>query len=207
MKQEEVNENSRALLRQQMLTSRSELTLEQVASMSSQIVSRLDQLAPLRHARCIMGFASIKNEIDLAFWMGKEMAQGKTLLLPRVEKSGQLAAVEFKGWEHTAAGSFGIREPLGPPFDPQLIDVVLVPGLVFDAQGYRLGYGKGYYDRFLPRLRKEAFCCGLCYDFQMVDDVLPHPADVPVDWILTERSELAKTRQGDGSYAWIWIQA
>lgn len=193
MKQEEVNQDRRALLRQQMLTRRSELTLEQVASMSSLIVSRLNQLESLCNARCIMGFASIKNEIDLTFWMEKEVAQGKNLLLPRVEKSGQLVAVEFKGWEHTAVSSFGIREPLGEPFDPQLIDVVLVPGLVFDAQGYRLGYGKGYYDRFLPRLRKDAFCCGLCYDFQVVDDVLPHPADVPVDWILTERSELAIT--------------
>lgn len=169
---------------------RAGLTPEQVKAASRKIASRLDELEPLRHARSIMGFASIKNEIDLAFWVEKEIACGKNLFLPRVEKNGSMEAVQFRGWEQTVAGPFGIREPIGGPFDPQLIDVVLVPGLVFDAQGYRLGYGKGYYDRFLLRLRKDAFCCGLCYDFQVVDDVGPHPGDIPVHLILTERTQI-----------------
>jgi len=191
MSHKETNENKKAEFRQQMLSSRNKLEPEQVQTMSQRIATRLDQFEPLKYARYVMGFASIKNEVDLTAWMEREISQGRSLLLPRVESSGQLEAVEFRGWEQTAAGPFGIQEPLGHPVDPQLIDVVLVPGLVFDAQGYRLGYGKGYYDRFLPRLRKEAFCCGVCYDFQVVDDVFPHSADIPVDWILTERSELA----------------
>lgn len=190
MNQEEQNKNKRAELRQQMQMKRSNLTPDQVEVMSQQIVSRLDQLEPLRQARYIMGFASIKNEIKLSSWLEEKISNGYVILLPRVESNGQLEAVEFKGWEQTKAGPFGIKEPTGDPFDPHLIDVVLVPGLVFDARGYRLGYGKGYYDRFLPRLRPEAFCCGLCYDFQVVDDVYPHQSDVPVHWIVTEKAEL-----------------
>ncbi len=178
-------------MRKHMISIRAELTPEQVKAASRQIAARLDELKPVQQARFIMGFASIRNEIDLAFWMEKGMARGKTLLLPRVEKNGQLEAVEFRGWEQTIAGPFGIREPVGEPFDPQMIDVVLVPGLVFDVQGYRLGYGKGYYDRFLPRLRQNAFCCGLCYEFQVVDNAYPHARDIPVHYILTEKSEIA----------------
>lgn len=174
-----------------MLVTRNNLSSEQVTAMSRLIASRLDQLEPLRQARSIMAFASIKNEVDLREWIDREVAAGRTLLLPRVEANGQLAAVEFTGWDHTVSGPFGIGEPVGEAHDPQTIDVVLVPGVVFDARGYRLGYGKGYYDRFLPCLRKKAFCCGICYDFQVVDDVFPHAADIPVDWILTERSGFA----------------
>lgn len=178
-------------LRQRMLTARASLSREQVDTMSRLIASRLEQLEPLGRAHCIMAFASIKNEIDLNCWIEKQLVQGKTLLLPRVEKDGQLAAVEFRGWENTTAGPFGISEPIGEPFASELIDVVLVPGLVFDARGYRLGYGKGYYDRFLPCLRRDAFRCGLCYDFQVVDDIAPHPRDIPVDRIITETLDIA----------------
>jgi len=173
-----------------MLNRRVNLAQEQVEAMSQRITSRLDQLETLRHASCIMGFASIKNEVDVTAWMEKEMSRGRTILLPRVEPDGQLEAVGFKGWGSTSEGAFGIKEPNGDPFDPLLIDAVLVPGLVYDAQGYRLGYGKGYYDRFLPRLRPGAFRCGICYDFQVIDDVQPLPPDEPVHWIVTEKSEI-----------------
>jgi len=186
--------NHKNELRQRMLTARASLSREQVDTMSRVITSRLEQLEPLRRAHSIMAFASIRNEIDLVCWIEKQFAQGITILLPRVEKNGQLTAVEFRGWENATAGPFGIREPIGEPFAPELIDAVLVPGLVFDARGYRLGYGKGYYDRFLPSLRRDAFRCGLCYDFQVVDDVYPHPGDIPVDWILTETSDIAVCR-------------
>lgn len=182
---------SRDELRLQMINRRGNLTADKVEAMSQQITARIDDQEPLCNAQHVMGFASIRNEINLAGWIKRQAQLGRILLLPRVEKNGQLEAIEFRGWEHTAAGPFGIREPVGVPFDPQLIDAVLVPGLVFDAQGYRLGYGKGYYDRFLPRLRQDVFFCGLCYDFQVVDNVYPHPGDIPVHYILTEKSVIA----------------
>lgn len=178
-------------LRRQMLSRRESLAADELETMSRLIAARLDDLEPLHNAQYVMGFASIRNEIYLAGWIKKQAQLGRALLLPRVEKNGQLEAVEFRGWEHTVAGPFGIREPVGEPFDPQMIDAVLVPGLVFDAQGYRLGYGKGYYDRFLPSLRQDAFFCGLCCDFQVVDNIYPHPGDIPVHYVMTEISEIA----------------
>ena len=97
---------------------------------------------------------------------------------------------EWTGWEDIQAGPFGIREPLGKAFDPRLIEAVLVPGLVFDYKGYRIGYGKGYYDRFLPHLSDSAFICGVCYEFQVVENIFPHQHDIPMHWIVTDHSEL-----------------
>lgn len=181
----------RSALRQQMMDRRAQLTPAQVAAYSRLITGKMNELEPLINARSIMGFASISNEVDLGFFLEKQAAQGKTILLPRVESDGALAAIEFTGWQHTRPGAFNIREPMGPEVTTSDIDVVIVPGLVFDGHGFRLGYGQGYYDRYLKRLPKNTFICGVCYDFQVVDSVCPHAGDVPVHWIVTEKSELA----------------
>lgn len=146
-------------------------------------------LEPLRRAHCIMGFASIGNEVNLSPWVVALLERRKTILLPRVEKDG-LVAVKFTSWSATFPGAFGIPEPAGAKISPEEIEAVIVPGLVFDAQGYRLGYGKGYYDRFLKLLPSTTFICGVCYEFQVVDDIFPHCGDIPVHWIVTEKSEL-----------------
>lgn len=177
-------------LRKQMSEQRASLSPVQIENYSSMIAAKLAQLQPICNARQIMGFAAIRNEVNLQFFLEDQRAQGKKILLPRVEKSGDLAAVEFESWESTHPGSFGIMEPSGASAALDDIDVVLVPGLVFDAHGYRLGYGKGYYDRFLKLLHKRTFICGVCYEFQVVDDIKPHSEDIPVHWIVTEKSEL-----------------
>lgn len=179
----------RAALRSQMINRRQELSIEDRIKGQHVIIETLHQLAPIQAAQTIMVFAAIRNEVDLsAFWI-KQQENGKTIVLPRVE-GNELVAVKWQGWQETAVSSFGIAEPIGLAFPPQEIDVVLVPGLVFDGNGYRLGYGRGYYDRFLPRLRSDAFKCGICYEFQVVDNIYPHERDVPVHWIVTEQSEL-----------------
>lgn len=137
-----------------------------------------------------MAYASINNEVDLVPLMGKWHQEGRTILLPRVEANGRMEAVKWTGWDKVKSGPFGIREPLGEPFDPDQIDAVLTPGLVFDYKGFRLGYGKGFYDRFLPRLNESAFICGVCYEFQVIENAYPHKEDIPMHWIVTDHSEL-----------------
>ncbi len=161
----------------------------EVQTCSLQIAKRLLQLKPLREARVIMGYMSIDNEVDIGLVLEHFTRPDRILLLPRVE-GRHIQAVQYTGPGALKKSAFGILEPSGPVWDPQQIDVVLVPGLAFDYQGYRIGYGKGYYDRFLPQLRKNAFLCGVCYEFQVIPSCNPHQADFPVDWIMTERSEL-----------------
>ncbi len=178
-------------LRRKIMAERDKLSPDKVKELSSKIACKLEKLEPIRAAKVIMGFASIRNEVDLSPFFEKAKKVNKILLLPRVEEGGIIEAVEFTGWENMVKGPFGIKEPLGKVYAPENIDVVLVPGLVFDGNGYRLGYGRGYYDRFLKRLRKRTFICGVCYEFQVVENVFPHENDIPVHWIATEKSELA----------------
>ncbi|MDD3889429.1 MAG: 5-formyltetrahydrofolate cyclo-ligase [Syntrophomonadaceae bacterium] len=186
----EENVALRKALREDMAAQRGNLTASQVEELSAKITAKLSDLEPIRKARTIMGFASFRNEVDLIPFLEEQKRQGKTILLPRVKDKNTMEAVEFTSWEDINQGSFGIREPDGEPFDVESIDVVLVPGLVFDYRGYRLGYGRGYYDNFLVNLKKGAFICGICYEFQVVENVTPHAADIPVHWIVTEKSEL-----------------
>lgn len=180
---------SKPVLRSEMKKKRQMLDPEQRMHASQMIAKRLNELVPIKEARTIMGFAAIQNEVETGFFLEEQQQMGKTILLPRVQE-GQLVAVEWKGWQETGVSSLGIREPLGEAYPPADIDVVLVPGLAFDGRGYRLGYGRGFYDRFLPTLRPDAFKCGICYEFQVVDSVFPHAADIPMHWIVTQQSEL-----------------
>ena len=80
------------------------------------------------------------------------------------------------------AALFGLQEPSGPTVDPLAIDLVIVPGLAYTMSGYRLGYGGGNYDRFLPLTRAESI--GVCFTEQIVDAVPLEPHDLPVDAVV-----------------------
>jgi 5-formyltetrahydrofolate cyclo-ligase len=135
----------------------------------------------------VSGFLAIGEEIDPAPLMLRLEREGYTLALPVMEAKGK--PLVFRAWapgDPLAEVMWGIREPLAaaPVVEP---DVVLGPLLAFDAAGYRLGYGGGFYDRTLARLRamKPVVSIGLAYDEQRVDAV-PHSSyDERLDWVLT----------------------
>jgi 5-formyltetrahydrofolate cyclo-ligase len=91
-------------------------------------------------------------------FLDKLQQQGRLVLLPRVEGDGNLVPVPLYNWDDMQVSSLGIREPRGNPCKPETIDAVLVPGLVFDVQGYRLGYGRGFYDHFCQAARGLYIC-------------------------------------------------
>ena len=109
---------------------------------------------------------------------------GKTVLLP-VTLPQTLELRRYTGDENLqASGKYHIMEPTGPLFTQHdAIDVVVVPGVAFDAQGRRLGHGKGYYDRLLAQL-PQAYKIGLCFAFQMVGRVPTTPQDVAMDEVV-----------------------
>ncbi len=180
----------RQSLRADMKRLRSRMTTREVNESSQRISLRVLELEPIRRSKTIMGFASINNEVDLWSLLDLLKDKGKTILLPRVGKTSNIEAVEYTSPRGLQKGTFGILEPEGTAFPYGDIDVILVPGLAYDAQGYRLGYGAGCYDRFLDRVREDAFICGVCYEYQVVDNIHPCGSDVPVHWIVTDRSEL-----------------
>ena len=97
------------------------------------------------------------------------------------------------GLDALKPGSMGIMEPdplLCEPVDPAMIDLIVVPGIAFDATGGRIGYGKGCYDRFLPQLLDDVPIIGLAYDFQVLPRVPQESTDVRMDAIVTEKGIL-----------------
>lgn len=135
----------------------------------------------------VSGFSAIRDEIDPAGLLARLHGEGHRLCLPVMEGKGK--PLLFRAWapgDEMGNVQWGIAEPLPdkPALDP---DIVLVPLLAFDKVGYRLGYGGGFYDRTLERLRaiKPVVAVGISYDELMVDAVPHRSYDQPLDWVLT----------------------
>lgn len=91
----------------------------------------------------------------------------------------------YTGPEDMKTGAYGIEEPIGETFtDYAAIDFIVVPGVAFDRKGNRLGRGKGYYDRLLPRI-PSAFKAGICFPFQLVEEVPAEPFDICMDIVIS----------------------
>ena len=140
----------------------------------------------------VSGFFAIRDEIDPAPLLGRLAARGHPLCLPVMQGKDQ--PLVFRAWapgDDMASATWGIAEPL-PSRSEYQPDVVLVPLLAFDAQGYRLGYGGGFYDRSLQRLRKlkPIVAVGIGYDELKIDEVPHLDYDEPVDWVLTPSGPL-----------------
>lgn len=132
-------------------------------------------------ARVVMAFNSTHTEPDTDGLHARLARDGKTLILPRIEPAGIVAVAAGGG---TRRGQFGIVEPLGEPIDPATIDLVVVPGVAFTADGWRLGHGRAYYDRFLPGATR-AFTVGACFTEQVVDRLPVDGHDVRLDLVLS----------------------
>lgn len=133
-------------------------------------------------------YAATQEEVDVAAAAQAWLETGRTLALPRVVGAGvlELRAVSSLAAE-LQVGAFGIREPHdGCPEVPlDEVGLIVVPGVAFDVDGGRLGYGGGFYDRLLPTL-PGARTVGVCFEVQLVDRVVTGPEDVPVDAVVTE---------------------
>lgn len=131
-------------------------------------------------AECVMAFVGMRSEPDTDPLFARLAAEGRRLVLPRVEE-GRLAVVSADG--PMAASRFGVLEPQGPALDASVVGFVVVPGLAFTADGRRLGYGAGFYDRFLPTV--EAPNAGVCFAEQLLDDLPTEPHDVRVQRVVS----------------------
>lgn len=136
-------------------------------------------------ARSVMTYISIGSEVSTELILEGILADGKIALVPRISEP-QLEARIIISPNEPAPGAFGVPEPpaANPAVPKNEIDLVLVPGLGFDAFGHRIGYGKGCYDRFLDGFTGEA--AGLCYGSCLVQKICSEPWDQRVGYVITE---------------------
>lgn len=133
---------------------------------------------------------SIRNEVATAPILDWLKNEGKRIALPRI-KGDLLEFSPFEGRESLQLGAFKVPEPVATTtLSLEEFDLIVVPGVVFDRTGHRLGYGRGYYDRVLAELPDSVRSIGLAYDFQVVDSIITEAHDCPVDLVLTDNGVL-----------------
>lgn len=169
-------------LRKQIKELKKQYTLQQKIEKSGKVWEQVEQDPHFREARVVLAYWSMEDEVFTHDFVCR-WARHKQLLLPCV-RGNELDIRRFNGIENLCPGeSFGIPEPVGSLYpDPENIDVILVPGVAFDLAGGRLGRGKGYYDKMLKQTR--AFKIGVCFDFQLVQQVPAEEHDVAVDRVI-----------------------
>ena len=173
-------------IREKIFQKRINLDPDEKESLDSQIIKTLTRLTEFEAANKILFYASIRNEVDTFELMRKYIGK-KTIVLPRTKlKEHTLDLHVVHDLEELEKGHFDILEP--PEHlrkaDLEKIELAIVPGIAYDPNGHRIGYGKGFYDRVLPNLNCTKIA--LAYEFQMVDEIPGDPHDHPVDIVLTE---------------------
>ena len=173
-------------LRQQMRQIKRQFTPQQLEELSLPIVARLrERLIGHGVGDVVMAYYPLPDEVDIRPLLDELVAAGKTVLLPKVTGDTTMELCRYTGQQHLREGAFHIMEPVGETYtDHTQIDVILVPGLAFDAARRRLGRGRGYYDRFLSEYRWTASVFGVCFDFQKVAEVPTDEHDIPVDEVI-----------------------
>lgn len=181
----------KAALRRALLAKRERLSHREAKS--REIRRQVLELPQVHRAKALLLYLSMGSEVDTWGIFEQALAAGKEVFAPRcLDKQGHMAFHRVDSREDLVAGAFGLLEPdpaRCPLWQGESGALCLVPGLAFDEEGFRLGYGKGYYDRFLTSHPVETV--GLCFG-DLVVPRLPHsPLDRRVSALVTEAGVLA----------------
>ncbi|HSW35857.1 MAG TPA: 5-formyltetrahydrofolate cyclo-ligase [Candidatus Limnocylindrales bacterium] len=178
-------------VRKQILQIRDRLLPEEIKDKSSSIGRNLMSLPAYQNARTMMFFISFGSEVYTRSMVEESIKQGIQTLAPKaVPETRELIPSKIIDWDgDLKPGAYGIPEPRAEtlrPVDPAAIDLLIVPGVAFDLEGNRLGYGGGYYDRFFPLLRSKVPLVALAFELQILPQVPMEKWDRKVDYIITE---------------------
>ena len=178
-------------IRKQILEKRSSLSLEKVNKKSELII---ENLAPyLKNAQNIMIFMDMKNEVRITKLI--ELYPEKNFFISKIvnSKNREMKINKYNENE-LVLHKFGYYESSSDDFyDEKILDIVIVPALAFDSSKNRIGFGGGYYDTFLNKVReknKNTLFIGVCYDFQMIEEVPIEGHDVTLDFVINESEVL-----------------
>lgn len=176
-------------LRERILAERRALPEAERTRRSRRIAERLVELEVWERARLVhLYVGALDGEVETRDVAREAWRSGKRVACPVVEwEPPRLAHHEIRSLEELVVDRRGLWQPdpdTAPAVDPADVDLVVAPGLAFDRRGNRIGFGAGFYDRFLAAV--DATVVALAYSLQLVDAVPHGRHDVPVDWIVTE---------------------
>lgn len=178
--------NEKNELRKKYLQQRKSLDQSEVIEKSKQIVSLLTTLQQIKEAQCICGYSAIFGEPNLHNFYESWLNMGRSLSFMKTDHETMLPHLISSLNELVKSEHLGIHEPHDNTEKIENfahIDVILVPGVVFDCFGHRIGFGKGYYDKFLKKT--TATRIGIAYDFQVINQVPRDDHDCKLDYLVT----------------------
>ncbi len=160
------------------------LSLRKTLPPKSADIKDFENIPQFESAKTVFCYVSAENEVSTHSLIKQMLALNKEVLVPLcTDKCGNMVSVKINSLDDLSEGMYGIYEPIShTPFDKTKIDVAIVPGVAFDKDGYRIGYGKGYYDRFLADI--SPLKIGLTHS-ELFFDSLPHDEnDVQVNIVI-----------------------
>lgn len=159
---------------------------------SIEIINKLLTLNDFKKASTVMIYLDFNNEVETNYLANTLISLGKKVLVPITVKSNKtLIPSEIKNLDSELhIGTYGIREPKDQfiritPINN--IDLLIVPAVAFDINKYRLGYGGGFYDRFIEKLREDTTTIGLAFEFQVFDSIPKENHDAKLNYVITEK--------------------
>ncbi|WP_010247529.1 5-formyltetrahydrofolate cyclo-ligase [Acetivibrio cellulolyticus] len=184
---------TKKLIREEVACYRKSASRKEVESKSFEIAQRLIKLDSFKASQAIMCYMDFKNEVMTGYIIDYCFKHGKRVVLPLVDSINGIKKVvpyEVVNLENDLMpGVFGILEPRKDSarvFNVKEIDLVIVPGVAFDTGRNRIGYGAGFYDRFLEAVKPDCTKIGIAFEFQIYDDIPVEEHDIPLDFVITE---------------------
>ena len=173
----------KAELRKQIRLLKRQMTPEQIQTASAKLAEQFFATDYYRNARTIYGYLPYNQEVRTEPILLQALRDGKRVAVPKVYGE-EMRFIYLENLDSVAEGYAGIPEPVADePVAQDETALVLMPGLAFDPQGHRIGYGGGFYDRFLAQEPNHP-TVALCYAFQMLEKLETEEFDVPVDLVL-----------------------
>lgn len=183
-------------LRASIKQKRRALSIEYRQQASRKMQAELTRLPCYQAAEYIMLYMAMQDEVQLDELIAMVLKDGKKAVIPLVTGAGLMEAVELSDMADLVPDKYGIKtvsEEKRRLIAPDKIDLIIVPGVAFDKAGHRLGMGGGFYDRFMLRASR-AVRAALAYDCQLLVSVPAQVHDLTVDYIITEKQNIALTK-------------
>lgn len=182
-------------IRKRTLQLRNELKEDYRMQADDKIYHTLTDLECYRQSKVILSYIPYKSEVNTRKILEKALTDGKTVAVPKVlDKNGGMEFYEIQSLQELVTGYQGIKEPDITKKEPLDIEklweeiLMIMPGVAFDRKCSRIGYGGGFYDRYLNRYSsKHMKIVAVCYEIQLVNDIPTEPLDVKSDMVLTEQ--------------------
>lgn len=179
-------------IRRRIIQVRKQMTQESVAAKSSRIAQRVQETPEYEEAQNILLYADYCHEVMTEEIFADGVRRGKKMFFPKSQTDATMEFYRVTSMTQLESGYRGIREPKAEEkyryrYDRKENTLVIVPGVAFDRRGYRVGYGKGFYDRFLRKKRRLPVM-GLCFSNQLVEKVAQDSYDIPMDKLVTEET-------------------